>query len=163
MSHEIASFEFSDDLNVVIQVLDFGDENHNFGPNSSQNPLNSVENPSKSAECPSNAFNWLFYDLADPRIRDYLFFGNPLLIFSIYLFYLIFCIKILPYLMKNREPMTLKWTSWALENLIFNISTFFMMKFGKIWMNFNWRCEAMDESKSEEVIWVSKVEVTQVD
>lgn len=97
-------------------------------------------------------FNYssIFYDSADPRIRDYFLMGDPILIVTIYVIYALLCRFIIPRAMKNREPFRLAWASWLLKNVIFNFSIFFMVNLGKIWIKSNWRCEAIDDSETEE-------------
>lgn len=92
----------------------------------------------------------IFYDSADPRIRDFIFMGDPSLIVSVYVIYALLCRCVIPRVMKNREPFRLAWASWLLKNVIFNIAIFFAVNLAKIWFNSNWKCEAIDDSVTEE-------------
>lgn len=98
----------------------------------------------------------LFYTSADPRIRDFLFMGDPGPILVIYIFYVIICRFLIPFLMRNRVAMKLKLTSWLLKNVILNISMFFVVNLGKIWLGSNWRCEGIDGRVNERNIEVKR-------
>lgn len=100
-------------------------------------------------------YSWLFYDIADPRSRDFAFLGSPVPMILFYGSYLILCMKIIPRFMENRKPIRLQQSSWILECVCFLMSLFFVIRGWKIWMKFNWRCEPIDFSRSEEAMEVS--------
>lgn len=101
-----------------------------------------------------NWFSWAFYEMADPRSRDFAFIGNPLPMILFYGFYLILCMKILPNFMKNRKPIRFKQV-WILEVVCFVMSLFFIIRGWKIWTNYNFRCEPLDFSRSKDAMEVS--------
>ena len=96
---------------------------------------------------------WLFYDLADPRIRDYAFFGNPVPLLLVVGLSILLCLKIIPHFMQNRRPMKFRFI-WMYKVSSILISMYIVVRGWKIWMNFNLRCEPMDYSRSEEAMTV---------
>lgn len=94
----------------------------------------------------SNWYQKLFYDFADPRVRNFVFFGDPVPILSCYIFYIILCRLIIPMAMKDQKSLKLKKFSLILNFLIFGISIYFLIKVGKFWLNYNLRCQPVDYS-----------------
>lgn len=101
-------------------------------------------------------FEWhhkIFYDLADPRVRDYKLFGSIAPMTIAYGFYIVIIYKIFPLFMKNREPIIFK-HSWILESVLFLNSAFFVVRGWKHWKNYDWRCQPFDNSTSVEALEV---------
>ena len=97
-----------------------------------------------------SSYNEIFYEKADPRIRDRFLMGNPLPIVSIYLFYIIFIKYILPRYMRDRKPIDIEKPGIILTTVLFFNSLYFFVITFEPWMFiYNWRCEPMDWSYSE--------------
>ncbi|XP_070501570.1 very long chain fatty acid elongase 1-like [Chironomus tepperi] len=102
---------------------------------------------------PSNStsfYHELFYERADPRIRDKFLMGNPLPIVSIYAFYIIFIKYLLPRYMRDRKPIDIEKLGIALTIVLFFNSLYFTVIGSEPWLFiYNWRCEPVDMGYSE--------------
>jgi GNS1/SUR4 family len=103
----------------------------------------------------NNLSSWLFYDLADPRIRDKTFMGSPLPIITWVLTYVALT-RILKEFMKNRKPFVMKvpFIMFGLFNVAANV--FFVIYSAPYWFGkYNWRCEPLDTSNSQDALRVN--------
>ncbi|KAL7013694.1 hypothetical protein ACKWTF_015532 [Chironomus riparius] len=107
------------------------------------------ENLSSNSTC-SLSFHEIFYERADPRIRDRLLMGNPLPIVSIYAFYIIFIKYLLPRFMRDRKPIDIEIPGIVLTTVLFFNSLYFFILASEPWLFvYNWRCEPMDYSYTD--------------
>lgn len=91
-------------------------------------------------------FAWyrqVFYDKADPLIRDKLFMGSPLLIVLIYVSYVITFVFVLPKIMENRKAIDCKKFSDVLDFIVLIVSLYFLGASSYAWLGgqFNWHCQ----------------------
>lgn len=101
-------------------------------------------------------YHELFYEKADPRIRDKWLMGDPLQIFSIYIFYVIFIKYILPWIMRDRKPVNIDKAAITLNTVLFLTCVFFVVESIPYWFfNFSWRCQPIDWSENESAVKVS--------
>ncbi|CAG9812344.1 unnamed protein product [Chironomus riparius] len=100
------------------------------------------------------SYHEIFYTNADPRIRDKFLMGNPALITTIYIVYIFFIKVVLKKFMKNRPPFRLKIFENFLVFLLFGSSLYFFIISSNVWFfHYNWKCEAIDRSKSSLAMW----------
>jgi hypothetical protein len=94
-------------------------------------------------------YNELFYDNADPRIRDKLFMGSPIEIVLAYLCYVFLITYILPKFMENRKPFDFKKLYGYVDKILFLVESYFLCwgLFGWIFV-YNWICQPFDNSES---------------
>lgn len=98
----------------------------------------------------------LFYENADPRMRDRFLMGKPHWIILIYIFYVVIITRILPNFMKNRKPYDFHKLSLYIDALLLFIACYFLVITTYSWLFlFNWRCEVIDRSNS----WTSRMAV----
>jgi GNS1/SUR4 family len=96
----------------------------------------------------------IFYDLADPRIRDKPFMGSPwpITVFSISFLTLI---GFLRHWMKHRKPFKLRMFSIVLQSLLLSLNIFGFLKGWPYWTSkYSWRCEPLDTSNSADALQV---------
>lgn len=92
-----------------------------------------------------NFYSWyheVFYEKADPLIRDKPLMGSPLPILLIYIFYVLLFVFILPKFMENRKSIDCKKFSDVLDAIVLVISLYFLAvaSYGWLWI-FNWHCQ----------------------
>ena len=98
----------------------------------------------------SLTFHEIFYEKADPRIRDRFLMGNPLPIVSIYAFYIIFIKYLLPRYMRDRKPIDIEVPGIILTTVLFFNSLYFFVITSEPWLFiYSWRCEPMDYSYTD--------------
>lgn len=90
-----------------------------------------------------STYHEIFYDRADPRIRDKLFMGNPAAIVLIYACYAIFFKYFMPRIMKNRKPVDVRNYVYALHVVLFFNSFYFFQLTIRYWIHMDWRCQSM--------------------
>ncbi|KAG5667683.1 hypothetical protein PVAND_015655 [Polypedilum vanderplanki] len=89
----------------------------------------------------------LFYDYADPRMRDRFLMGKPHWIILIYIFYVIIITHTLPNFMRNRKPYDFQRISLYIDSILLLIAMFFCVITVYSWIFlFNWRCQVIDRS-----------------
>ena len=104
----------------------------------------------------SSWYHEIFYEKADPRVRDRWLMGDPMQILLIYGFYIIFIQYILPKFMENKKPFDIDKAAVALNSTLFLSCLFFFYQGFVPWFSiFSWRCEPMDWSESELAVLVS--------
>lgn len=92
----------------------------------------------------------LFYQNADPRIRDLPFMGSPFEIIFVYLCYVIIILYGIPKLMENRKPFSFTKLFAAVDVLIFFMSGYMLGMASYLWFfHYNWICEPIDSSTSD--------------
>ena len=98
----------------------------------------------------------IFYDNADERIRDKLFMGNPFAIFTVYFYYVVFIVVVLPKYMENRKAINYRKFMTCVDVILCMRSTYFLINFVYLWLfEYNWSCQPIDRSSS----WLSKYEL----
>jgi len=95
-------------------------------------------------------YHEIFYERADPRIRDKFLMGNPIPIVLIYTFYIIFIKYLLPRYMRDRKPIDIEKPGIILTIVLFFNSLYFFVISSEPWLFiYNWRCEPIDWSYSD--------------
>lgn len=98
----------------------------------------------------------IFYNNADERIRDKPLMGSPCTIISIYSFYVIFIVKVLPIFMANRKSFNYNKLMSCLDIILIIRSAYFLTIAIYGWFFFfDWTCQPIDRSGS----WKSKLEL----
>ncbi|XP_035429068.2 uncharacterized protein LOC118262067 [Spodoptera frugiperda] len=91
-------------------------------------------------------YNYVFYDLCDPRTKDWS--PSPMALFTIIPLYLYFCNKLGPQLMKDQKPFKLKRTIMYYN--IFQIFAsgyiFYLGLFSGWFTTYSWACQPVDET-----------------
>jgi hypothetical protein len=90
-----------------------------------------------------DAYHELFYEKADPRIRDLPLMGNPLPIVLIYTCYAIFFKFFMPRIMRDRKPVDVRNYVYLLHVVLFFNSAFFAVWGLLRWPFSQWRCFAL--------------------
>jgi GNS1/SUR4 family len=97
-----------------------------------------------------------FYDLADPRIRNKTFMGSSVPIVCWSVAYLVL-VKVLKDFMKDRKPFDVKFSATLLYSFYIMANGFLFFKTAPFWLfKYNWRCEPLDTSNSQEALLVDK-------
>lgn len=98
----------------------------------------------------------LFYDNADPRIRDFFLMGRPHWIVLIYLGYVLIITRILPDFMRNRKPYDFQKVSLYIDAVLLLIACYFLVITTYSWfVLYNWRCQVIDPTNS----WTARMAV----
>jgi len=98
----------------------------------------------------------IFYNNADDRIRDKIFMGSPYILILIYLFYVLFIVKILPKFMENRKPLNYDVLMSSLDAILCVVACYFFLHALFAWMYlYNWTCQPIDQSD----VWLSNIEI----
>jgi GNS1/SUR4 family len=104
----------------------------------------------------TNIISMLFYDLADPRSRNKWLMGSPYPLIVWTLAYLSL-VKILKLFMKNRRPFNINIASLIVCPFFIVTNGFLCFKTAPFWLfKYNWRCEPLDTSNSQEALLVDK-------
>ncbi|XP_029679363.1 elongation of very long chain fatty acids protein AAEL008004-like [Formica exsecta] len=104
-------------------------------------------------------WHFLFYDLSDPRTRDWFLIPSPIPGLSIIIGYLYFVLSWGPRYMKHRKPYQLKNILVIYNFLQIIISTWlFWEGLTGAWLNgsYNWRCEPVDFSYSPKALRIAR-------
>lgn len=102
-----------------------------------------------------NELHELFYEHADPRIRDRLFMGSPFNLCFFYLCYVVVIVYVIPTFMENRKPFNFTKMWNFVDVLIFLMSGYITIGSCYIWFfRFNWLCQPIDRSDSFDAILV---------
>ncbi|KAH9639571.1 hypothetical protein HF086_005828 [Spodoptera exigua] len=93
-----------------------------------------------------DTYNYIFYDLCDPRTRDWS--PSPIAIFTIIPFYLYFCNKLGPQLMKDEKPFKLKRIImiYNIFQIIASGYIFYLGLFSGWFTTYSWTCQPVDET-----------------
>lgn len=104
----------------------------------------------------SQKWNEIMYSDADPRTRDMPLMGSPLPVITICIFYAIHIKMILLKVMDSRKAFNTRLLSLSLNIYLFCVSLYFLYKSSLLaWFdNYNWRCEPIDKSNSEQALEV---------
>jgi elongation of very long chain fatty acids protein 7 len=103
----------------------------------------------------SEIWNYYFYDQADPRIRDRVFMGSPLLLIAWTWVYLVLVVFLRKW-MRKREAFNIRCASIAYYAYMFVVSCYVFAGVLPYWIfKYNLRCEPLDRSNSEEALRVS--------
>jgi hypothetical protein len=98
----------------------------------------------------------IFYENADDRIRDKIFMGSPYALISVYIFYVLFVLKILPKFMKNRKPLSYENLMSCLDAFLCVIACYFFIQALFAWtFLYNWTCQPIDRRD----LWLSNIEL----
>lgn len=104
------------------------------------------------------SYTWrnLTYSQADPRIRDRLLTGSPLLVILICAFYVFLIKVVLVKFMESRKAFNTRFASLFLNIYLFSTACYVFYMCCKIgWFTkYSWRCEPLDTSNSEEALEV---------
>ncbi|XP_070153889.1 very long chain fatty acid elongase 7-like [Polyergus mexicanus] len=104
-------------------------------------------------------WHFLFYDLSDPRTRDWFLIPSPIPGLSIIIGYLYFVLSWGPRYMKHRKPYQLKniLIIYNFLQIIISIWLFWEGLTGA-WLNgsYNWRCEPVDFSYSPHALRIAR-------
>lgn len=101
-------------------------------------------------------YHEIFYNRADPRVRDKWLMGDPLPIVLFYSFYIVLITYILPKYMKNRKPLNVEKPAIMLNVLIFFVNLYFVIVGTVNWLPiFNFRCQPLDLTESRIGLLVS--------
>nr|XP_022906047.1 uncharacterized protein LOC111417878 [Onthophagus taurus] len=100
-------------------------------------------------------YQYINYDLSDPRTKDIFLMSSPFPILSILGLYLWFCLKAGPHFMKNREPFKLKNTLIVYNVFQIITSAFFFVEASSLWLfKYNLSCEPVDYSNNPDAVYV---------
>ncbi|XP_022816467.1 elongation of very long chain fatty acids protein AAEL008004-like [Spodoptera litura] len=91
-------------------------------------------------------YDYIFYDLCDPRTRDWS--PSPVVVYTIIPFYLYFCNKLGPQLMKDQKPFKLK-RLIMIYNIFQIIASGYIVYLGLYsgWFStYSWTCQPVDET-----------------
>lgn len=98
----------------------------------------------------------LFYENADPRMRDRFLMGRPHWIILIYILYVLIITRLLPNFMKNRKPYDFHKISLYIDALLLFIACYFLIITTYSWLIlYNWRCQLIDASNA----WTARMAV----
>ena len=96
-----------------------------------------------------NELHKLFYEHADPHIRDRLFMGSPFLLCFCYLCYVVIIVYVIPLIMENRKPFSFTKLWNFADVLIFFMAGYIAVASCYVWFfRFNWICQPIDRSNS---------------
>lgn len=100
----------------------------------------------------------LFYEYADPRIRDYPLMGYPHWVVISFGFYLILATFILPRYMKHRKPIDLSQYTIYLDGILLSTAFFYFMLgcYGWFFL-YDWFCQPIDSSDSWTAIMTVRI------
>ncbi|KAK3911077.1 Elongation of very long chain fatty acids protein 1 [Frankliniella fusca] len=95
-------------------------------------------------------YDWLFNEVADPRVKDWAFMGSPIYPLAITIIYLFFVLVAGPRYMKNRPAYSLN--TFTFYYNIFQVIACFVIAWGVVTSGWtttdNWRCWPVDYSDS---------------
>lgn len=107
-------------------------------------------NTTSTSRSLSSWYHEIFYEKADPRIRDRWLMGDPIQLICIYTFYVIFIKYILPWIMRDRKPVNIDKAAIVLNSALLLSCIYFVCEAFPHWVfEFSWRCQPIDWSESE--------------
>jgi GNS1/SUR4 family len=105
-------------------------------------------------------WHYYTYEIADPRTRDRPLMGTPIPILVLCSFYVIFNNYILKGIMRNRSPIGIRFASIAYNSYLLSAYLYFSYKLSYFWFfKYNWRCEPVDQSYSQESLEVNAIKI----
>lgn len=103
-------------------------------------------------------YDYFFDELADPRVKDWLFMKNPFALLTIVGSYLYFILSFGPRYMKNRKPYELTKVMVVYNFLQILLSLYILIDtLTSSWLGtYSWRCEPVDYSTSPHALRVAR-------
>lgn len=103
-----------------------------------------------------NVWQFVDYEIADPRIRDKFLMNSTVAVLVVSLSYVILIELILKPIVRSRRVLNLKFTTTAINVFVTAGSFYFCYEIEKLWaFNYSWNWQPIDRSHSAEALHVA--------